>query len=254
MKQEEQKLYKPATKCRVYTWPYEQLYFGPIPERGIVHYSSPVLRVGLGGNFYLRFNKGEWLKYNCIFIPAGVAHEVFPTDVVIAKYWVEKESNDYPFFHQNLFKFHENSLISCFQHIYEAELNSNEARVKLNRLFYFKPHEKQILDSRMLEVSRIIRREPDYNFSIEYLASIVDLSPSRLLHLIKEETGTSYRKFRMWQRLRYAISVMGSTHSLTYAAVEAGFNDSSHFSRCFKMRYGVVPSVVHKTLEMYKVS
>lgn len=254
MKPEDQNLYKPATKCRVYTWPYEQLYFGPIPEIGIVHYSSPVLRVGLGSDFYLRFNKGGWLKYNCVFIPAGVVHEVFPTGAVIAKYWVEKESVHYPFFQKDLFKLHENSLVSSFRHIYNAELNSNGARAELNKSFCFQSPQKQILDSRILKVSDIIRGEPDYNFSIDWLAAEVDLSPSRLLHLIKEETGTSYRKFRMWQRLRYAISIFGSTDSLTYAAVEAGFNDAAHFSRCFRARYGVAPSVVHKGLEMYEVS
>ncbi len=62
MESEQQELYKPATRCRIYAWPFEQLYFGPIPELGIVQYSSPVLRLGVGGYFYLRFNQGAWVS------------------------------------------------------------------------------------------------------------------------------------------------------------------------------------------------
>ncbi|HBA67341.1 MAG TPA: hypothetical protein DCZ48_14410, partial [Methylococcaceae bacterium] len=86
-------------------------------------------------------------------------------------------------------------IILAFQHIYENELSFNEARIEMDKLFHIQTPVKQELDSRILKVSEIIRSEPDYNFSIERLASEVDLSPSRLLHLIKEETGSSYRKF-----------------------------------------------------------
>lgn len=259
MEVEIEELYKPATRCRIYAWELEQLYFGPIPELGIVQYSSPVLRVGLNGGFYVRFSKRAWVKYNCIFIPAGVTHEVFPAKGIVAKYWVEKESNHHPFFLKQLFLKagaveSQKKIILDFQYIYENKLNHKEAREALNTVFQIKASIKQELDSRILKISEIIRREPDYNFSIEFLASEVDLSASRLLHLIKEETGSSYRKFRMWQRLRYAVSILGSAHSLTYAAVEAGFNDASHFTRCFKARYGVTPSSVHRVLEMYEIS
>lgn len=259
MKSNKQKLDELAKKCRIYGWPFEQLYFGPIPETGFVQYSSPVLRLGLGGDFYLRFNKQAWLKCDCIFIPAGVTHEVLSTTGVIAKYWVEKESTHYPFFHNQLliqsegFGKRSNYLLSVFQGIYENKLSLNEARVALNNFFNLQSNVKLLNDRRILKLSEIIRNEPDYNFNIEHLALEVDLSQSRLLHLFKEETGTSYRKFRMWQRLRYAISIAGFSHSLTYAAVEAGFNDASHFTRCFKTRYGVAPSLVFKTLEMYEI-
>jgi len=259
MEAEIEELYKPATKCRIYAWELEQLYFGPIPEQSIVQYSSPVLRVGLNGGFYVRFNKRAWVKYNCIFIPAGVTHEVFPANGVVAKYWVEKESKDHPFFYKQLFLIAgavevQKKIILNFQSIYEHKLDHKEAREALNTVFQVKSPIKQELDTRILKISEIIRGEPDYNFSIEFLASEVDLSASRLLHLIKKETGSSYRKFRMWQRLRYAVSILGSVHSLTYAAVEAGFNDASHFTRCFKARYGVTPSTVHRVLEMYEIA
>lgn len=259
MEVESEELYKPATRCRIYVWPFEQLYFGPIPELGVVQYSVPVLRVGVGGGFYLRFNRGSWVKCSCIFIPSGIAHEVFPAKGVVAKYWVEKESVQYAFFYNQLFKQsqsieHQKNIISAFRSIYENELNLDETKIELDKLFQLKSPVELALDSRVLKISEIIRSEPDYNFSIEYLASEVDLSSSRLLHLIKDEIGTSYRQFRMWQRLRYAISIIGSSHSLTNTAVEAGFNDASHFSRCFKGRYGVAPSVILKVMEKYEVS
>ena len=128
-------------------------------------------------------------------------------------------------------------------------------RLEKNWIVRLRPpkNSELLLDARISSISKIIRAEPDYNFSIESLALEVDLSPSRLLHLIKQETGASYRRFRMWQRVRYAISNFGAARSLTYASVEAGFNDSAHFSHCFKSIYGATPSSVHKTLELYEV-
>lgn len=261
MESEIQNLYKPATRCRIYFWQFEQLYLGAIPEFGIVLYSVPVLRISLSGAFKVRLGKGEWQSCKCIYIPAGVVHEVQATVGVIAKYWVEKESLYTPYLQEKLFvKISEQEylaysekIVSIFRQIYDEILSLSQAKKLLDALFIMADNSNTIMDARILSISKIIRDEPDYNFSIESLASEVDLSASRLLHLIKEETGTSYRKFRMWQRVRYAISIFASRHSLTYASVEAGFNDSAHFCRCFKSIYGVSPSSVHKTLEVYEI-
>jgi AraC-like DNA-binding protein len=261
MESEIQNLYKPATRCRIYAWQFEQLYLGAIPEFGVVLYSVPVLRISLSGAFKVRIKSEEWQSCSCIYIPAGIAHEVQPTVGIIAKYWVEKESRYTPYLKENLFvKRSEQEyltsskkIITAFRQIYDSTLSLNQAKKVLDSLFIMAGNPESLIDARILSISKIIRNEPDYNFSIESLATEVDLSPSRLLHLIKEETGSSYRKFRMWQRVRYAISIFASRHSLTYASVEAGFNDSAHFCRCFKSIYGVNPSSVHKTLEVYEI-
>jgi AraC-like DNA-binding protein len=237
------------------------IYMGPIHATGAVVYSSSVLCVSLGDVFKYREGRGEWVERHVVFTPAGVVHEVQATpSTVIAKYWVEKESphnsclTQAAFFLERDYLLKRKSIISTFQYIYAKSLSSYETKKCLDYLFKKDNLKCDICDPRILYISKLIRDEPDYNFSIDRLASEVDLSSSRLLHLIKEETGVSYRRFRMWQRVRYALSIYGLQNSLTYSSFEAGFNDSAHFTRCFKSFYGATPSSVLKTLEKYEVN
>jgi AraC-like DNA-binding protein len=62
------------------------------------------------------------------------------------------------------------------------------------------------------------------------LAALVGLSTFRFLHLFREHTGTSYRRYRLWLRMLRAAEALSSGHDLTGAAAGAGFASSSHFS------------------------
>lgn len=254
-------MYKPAIKCRIYMWPFETLYIGPIHARGGVIYASPVLCVSLGEAFKYREGNGPWIDSYITCTPAGIFHEVRtnPSNI-IAKYWVEGESKhnfcltqfSSMFEHSNYPN--QKSIISTFNKIYENSCTSNEVKTAMDGLFNQQDGTRSKIDQRVLHLSRLLRNDPDYNFSIAHLASAVDLSPSRLLHLIKQDTGVAYRRFRMWHRVRYALSIYGMQNSITHSSIEAGFNDSAHFTRCFSSFYGATPSSVLKSLEIYEVN
>lgn len=254
------KLNKPATKCRIYVWPLETLYIGPIHASGAVVYSGNVICVSLGAPFNIKVGNGPWIKTCLASTPAGVVHEVRSTpSTIIAKYWVEKDSlhnsslAQFPLVFEKGNFHSKKSIFDTFREIYEKSLNSDDVKNCLNNVFRFAEHEPCKIDSRIQHVSKIIRNEPDYNHSISFLASEVDLSSSRLLHLIKQETGVTYRRYRMWQRIRYVLSIYGLQESLTQSSLESGFSDSAHFTRCFKSFYGTTPSSVLKSLEIYEV-
>ncbi len=76
------------------------------------------------------------------------------------------------------------------------------------------------------------------------LARRVCLSGSRLRHLFVEDTGTTLSRYRLWCRIRRAVTSALAGQSLTSAAVEAGFFDSAHFSRSFREMFGVSPSAI----------
>lgn len=69
-------------------------------------------------------------------------------------------------------------------------------------------------------------------------------SASRLRHLFVAETSVPYRRHRIWTRLENALALALSGRSLTEAAHEAGFSDSSHFTRAFRDMFGLPPSAV----------
>ncbi|HEX6242615.1 MAG TPA: helix-turn-helix domain-containing protein [Polyangiales bacterium] len=73
----------------------------------------------------------------------------------------------------------------------------------------------------------------------------VDLSDSRLTHLMTETLGAPPRTWRAWFKLRHAIAetvLHGAT--LTQAAHRAGFVDSAHLTRTCKQLMGVAPARV----------
>lgn len=75
------------------------------------------------------------------------------------------------------------------------------------------------------------------------VAEIADhchLSASRFLHLFKQETGQTYRRAQLWNKLTQALPLLGK-HSLTTIAHQTGFADSAHFSRTFKENFGFAP-------------
>jgi AraC-like DNA-binding protein len=75
------------------------------------------------------------------------------------------------------------------------------------------------------------------------LAREAGLSPDRLRHLIREETGIPLRSFRKWARLLRAIEALRDTGSVTAAAHTSGFADTAHLSRVFRESFTFPPSV-----------
>jgi AraC family transcriptional regulator of arabinose operon len=74
------------------------------------------------------------------------------------------------------------------------------------------------------------------------MARRVGLSPTRLTHLFAEETGVSYKRFALWERLRQAFNELPRTESLSTIADRFGFADAAHFSRTFHGMLGMTPS------------
>ena len=73
------------------------------------------------------------------------------------------------------------------------------------------------------------------------LADFIGLSSSRFLHLFKEQTGVSFRNYRMWKRARSFLPHANHSSSLTDVALSLGYPDSSHFSHSIRKTFGLQP-------------
>ncbi len=82
-------------------------------------------------------------------------------------------------------------------------------------------------------------------------AQEVGLSSSRFQHLFKENVGIPFRRFRLWARMRIALSHTMRGASLTNAALEAGLSSSAHLSAAFKDMFGISPSQLGKASPIY---
>ncbi len=82
-------------------------------------------------------------------------------------------------------------------------------------------------------------------FSLDQLAKRQGISP-RYVQMLFEESGTTFSEFVLECRLDAARRMLSSPRyaacSVTAIALEASFNDLSHFNKRFKRRYSMTPS------------
>lgn len=74
------------------------------------------------------------------------------------------------------------------------------------------------------------------------LASAHALSPDRLSHLVKQETGMPLRKHIVWSRLMAFLSAGQRYPTIAAAAAAAGFSDHAHLTRTYRSYLGRLPS------------
>ncbi|MFT5836336.1 MAG: AraC-like DNA-binding protein [Sulfurimonas sp.] len=168
--------------------------------------------------------------------------------------------------------FHERKIPYFNKHIVDDKV----LFLKLHNFFaaYFKNEDKIIIESRLIDaLSSLIINQTDYaknykevfedkkitkntyefindsidtNFTLESLASNVNLSKFHFLRMFKKEFGLTPHAFIVNERLNRANSLIQNGLSISEASIQVGFNDQSHFSRNFKKYFGYSPSYLKK--------
>lgn len=83
----------------------------------------------------------------------------------------------------------------------------------------------------------------DSTFLVNELAESLGMSHDQLYRKIKVLTGLSANKFVRTIRLRKAAKLIGTKkYNIAEVLYEVGFSSPSYFSKCFKDKFGVVPS------------
>ena len=99
------------------------------------------------------------------------------------------------------------------------------------------------MDQRVQIVRSAIEKDCRRAWTIAALARLVNLSPSRLRHLFKNETGLTPNQFIKEVRLSEAEKLLRNTFLRVKEIMNrVGFLDESHFGHEFKKTYGVSPS------------
>jgi AraC-like DNA-binding protein len=77
---------------------------------------------------------------------------------------------------------------------------------------------------------------------------------TRYVHLLMRATRRTFSRYLLEHRLekcRLALQARRDLRSITEIAFEWGFNDTSHFSRSFRHRYGVSPREARRTAGLH---
>ncbi|MBT3272768.1 MAG: helix-turn-helix domain-containing protein [Spirochaetales bacterium] len=83
--------------------------------------------------------------------------------------------------------------------------------------------------------------------TVKDVAKAANLSESRLSHLFRDQLGTTVMDYLLTMRTSRAKTLLlTSSKTCIEIAYETGFNDPSYFTRSFRSRAGVSPSVYRK--------
>jgi AraC-like DNA-binding protein len=102
-------------------------------------------------------------------------------------------------------------------------------------------------DPRVLAAIEHIGQRLDRTPSLEDVARLAHLSPSRFRHLFVAQTGMPMRTYVLWRRLLHVWSLLMRGETLSSAAHAAGFADSAHLSRTARTMFGLAPSTMQMT-------
>lgn len=101
--------------------------------------------------------------------------------------------------------------------------------------------------NRLMDVVEEVWQRPGY--TLEDICKEVGISRSQLYRNITSLTGQSFVDFVKEFRLKRALDLIErDMDSITQIAYSTGFNNPSYFSKCFKERYGMLPSEFAKTV------
>lgn len=228
----------PQTCCpTVWLWPGQALYAGP--GLGLQPHSGSVfcLAVGVDEPLSVQTDQATTVA-RTVLIPPRVRHQLTVQGRLVSCYLDPASARTASC--RELFTDTDTDGIGV-RHRAERALLSLPADdlAALRWLDTAAPTQVQRMDPRIELVAKQIRDDPTHVESAGDLAAAIGLSESRFLHLFRQETGSSLRRYRLWSRLTRAGAEIAAGQSLTVAAVEAGFTSPSHLSDRFKSTFGL---------------
>ena len=120
-----------------------------------------------------------------------------------------------------------------------SDPSSCEALLLEGRAALLRIHNKDTLcDPRIMALCERVESAPEEEYTLAMLAQSAALSPSRLLHLFREQMGIPLRPYLRWRRLWYSIALIVQGQRLIEAAHDAGFADQAHLSRTARHSLG----------------
>ena len=241
---------------KLYIWQNRGLFMGHLPDISEHRLGSAALCVGIDRPFrVLESESNGWREGRGVLVPPGCLHEIQVGGALMAILFIEPESPDYPAIQNVMLDgewqclyglVHEDEVLTALREAWELQPDAAVIRDLLDRLIPSpRPGDRPPpLDGRIQRVIRLMKEDLSRSYSMNELAEHVNLSPTRLVHLFKEEVGVPIRRFRQWHRMRVVAALIAEDSTLTDAALGAGFADSSHFSRAFRNMFGITPSSV----------
>ena len=90
------------------------------------------------------------------------------------------------------------------------------------------------------------------NVTLAELGEYAGVSPFHLAHVFRNAVGLPPHRYLEQRRVRHARALIAAGRPLSFAALDAGFNDQAHLTRHFKRHLGVTPGQYRRGLGQHR--
>ena len=243
-----------STSGTVFLWNDRNLYLGPGLTSDVQVSYCVKLYIATHGTFDMRLADGKWQTYQSALLPIGTTHEMrgngsyivslrwAPHTITAQKLMTVLSRNEVHVAPPRLIENVMPRLRICLDYgcrVDDAVQLLVDAEYCATKLAGF-----QNFDPRMLAVLEQVRCGSDRIQTSAEAARSVNLSLGRFVHLFFAQTGLTFRRYLLGQRLQRSLSMLSSSKSLTEVAHQSGFADSAHYSRTVQMFLGCSPTTL----------
>lgn len=128
------------------------------------------------------------------------------------------------------------------EEIKEEEANKN-LRKSLENLYDMNYSESKDIGYGKIILEALKNNMSDSSFSLNKLASVINLSPGHLSAVFKKTFGIPFHEYLVKMRLERAkIMLLATDYKVYEIAEKTGFDDPNYFSTSFKRNYGTSPN------------
>lgn len=196
--------------------------------------------------FLFRSDTTEWTKTSAVAVGSGVSHQARELQgSFVSIQFLPERRWEIPVLFLDTEKSAEN--LAFFRALSDRESTCSEVFRRAEELATACSGSSladRAVDARVLDVLERIQSMLAGRIRLKDLAYSACLSEDRFLHLFKEQLGITLRQYVVHQRLQRATVEILNGKTLTRAALDSGFADSSHFTRRFSEHTGFLPRLL----------
>lgn len=246
-------------RLQIHLWPYRALYYGDSPDNDVHSHHAVQVCIGVEGELSAYDEQNDQTsRGRCLSISQDLKHKIIAKNTKVIALYFEPEYQQNQTFIAAITKFPGEGVkniplttdqLEEMTHNLELDRSAISVWEELFRTVgcdVVKDPPLQTEDKRVRRVIDTVTEKKGKDVDLSLLSEKAFLSPGRLTHLFKQETGISISKFIAWWRVRAAINLLSKGTTLTYAAHASGFSDLPHMSKTFRQLFGFAPSSLFK--------
>jgi AraC family transcriptional regulator len=244
-----------TSRCgRLILWPGRGMYIGPFLDNETHAHHAMQLSIALGRSLRLQTHPAApWRTYPAVITAADQSHRIACRGI-LAQIYFDPESAEGRRLASRLGGEGVQAIRRCvraamrrqLRTCWEEDWSSERCNQVIDAVVgLLAPGETPLpQDRRVTRTLDLIHASPGRVPPLAALAARVSLSPSRLAHLFRTQTGLAVRRYALWVRLNDAIRRIAAGAALTAAAHAAEFSDLAHLTRTFHRMFGMPPSAL----------